>query len=1409
MTTLEFLSQLRKSGVELQLVGDRLRIRAPEGVLTPSLREELAARKEEILQFLETIKGNPQSLAQISPYPRNGHLPLSYSQERLWFLDQMEPGNPAYNMPAAIRLQGILNLSCLQRALDEILVRHEVLRTNFDVLEDQPVQIIRHARALPLTFIDLSNLPFEEQTAEAKRLTEAEAKRPFQLHEDVLIRASLLKLNEEEHIFLLTMHHIVSDAWSITVFAREFSSLYNAFVNGQSNLLPPLPIQYADFAQWQRDWLQGERLETQLAYWKRQLQGELPQLEILLDKPRPAVQSHQSGQATLELSASLSQALRHLSQQEDATLFMTLLAAFKLLLYRQTGLEDIIVGSPIAGRNRAETENLIGVFLNTLVLRTDLSGNPSFRELIQRVKRVAIDSYTHQDVPFEKLLIELQPERDLSRTPLFQVFFNMLNLESGHVRLPGLTAEILNTIDIDSKFDLNVYIHEVDGVLKLQLVYNSNLFYHDQILSLLDQYEYILNEVSVDPDQWISTLPLLPYSKIEKLRISIPAPNDFIPFQITEADSISSRFRSIAETFSNHLAIKTETQQFTYQELSQASSQVALLLQHSQSDRIQQVALLFEHDAPMIVGMFGALLAGKTYVPLDPAYPQPRLEYILKHSQAKFILTNNRNLSLAKSLAGNTIHIINLDEASSTQSEFKPISIDPETPAYILFTSGSTGQPKGVVQTHRNVLLHIQNYTNNLRITASDRLTLLSSYSFDAAVMAIYGALLNGASLYPYEVNANGLSPMRDWMTQKAITIYHSTPTLFRYFMETLDPEAKFPDVRIVVLGGEEVIRNDVDLFKQHFPEDSFFINGLGPTESTLALQNILSPASSVKWGSVPVGYPVEGIKVSFLDEAGQPAPLQGEIVLQGRQVALGYWEMPALTNAVFQTHPQDKTIRMYRTGDLGRLLPDGRLLFLGRKDEQVKIRGFRIELGEIEATLNKHPAVKNSIVVARPSNRGDKRLIAYIVPSSSKPLQIDDLRNYLKQYLPDYMLPSHITTIAAIPLTPSGKVDRNALLNRENEDIQSDTHQIEARDETEEKLVKIWQNILQVEKLGVTENFFEMGGHSLMALRMFAQIKEQFNVNLPLATLFQKATIEQLATVIRNKTEPTPWSSLIGIETQGNQPPFFCVHGITGDVLWFRDLAKCLAPDNPFYGLQARGLDGLQKPFSCIEEMAEYYIQEIRLRQPSGPYYLGGASFGGTVALEIAQQLLEQGEKIALLAVFDHSPPNIKMNTDQKKFVSRLVMSGKVIRNFPYWLKEFLKLGPSRIWKRVRRKMRLVRKARGRLHIGNLEQFDATDIIDFASELPLYRQQLITSHYQAMKMYIPRAYPGYVTLFRAKSRPLLNTSDPEVGWQKLAPQRVTVIDVPSSHEGMFRTPYVNDLAEQLKKRIDQASGNS
>ena len=919
----------------------------------------------------------PASPRTIAPRPSDTIPQLSFAQERLWFLDQLNPESALYNVPLAVQLSGPIDPKIIEQSVNEIVRRHESLRTTFLSLEGQPVPVVTPRLEVKLQIRDLSSLPEDEREASEQSLLHKEAATPFDLAHGPLIRTTLVKLSDQQHIFLVVMHHITSDGWSLVLFFKELSAIYEALSRGEQNPLPNLEVQYADYAAWQREWLQGDVLERQLSYWTRQLGGELPVLQLPTDRPRPAMQTFSGVREWLVLSEHLTTSLLALSQREGVTLFITLLAAFKTLLHRYSGDDDIIVGSPIANRPQTETESIIGFFLNNLALRSDLSGNPNFRETLARVRKTALEAYAHQDVPFEKLIEALKPERDLSRTPIFQVYFNLFNF-ADEIKLPeDRTVSFVEAWEKSeealSKFDLTLYAGLQDGELKLAFVYNTDLFDAATIAQMLVHFQKLLTEIVADPDRGIADFSLRDEVESDEeslLSQGVRPVNPFIEFRREEIEqSITQRFATQVEKYPNRLAVSSKNYRWTYRELDAAVHSISQTLAGRRGNGEERVALLFEHDAPMIAAMLGALEAGKTYVPLDPASPVQRLVQIIEHSQATLILTNNRNLALADELTkrvrwsapAERTRIVNIDEANALAETVELPTVAPDRLAYILYTSGSTGEPKGVMQNHRNVLHYTRVYTNNLHLNADDRLTLLSSYCFDAAVMDIYGALLNGATLYPIDLKQDGLAGLAQQIVEEEITVYHSTPTVYRYFLNALseppasaggalsEPSAsagrlralalsQFPNVRLVVLGGEKVSKSDVELYQQHFADHCLFVNGLGPTEATVTLQNFIDKQTKIAGESVPVGRAVAETEVLLLNKAGKPTEICGEIAIKSPHVALGYWRNTKATTRAFSNNGRGPDVRIYRTGDIGRRLPDGSIRFEGRKDFQIKI---------------------------------------------------------------------------------------------------------------------------------------------------------------------------------------------------------------------------------------------------------------------------------------------------------------------------------------------------------------------------------------------------------------------------------------------------------------------------------------
>ncbi len=1343
---------------------------------------------------------------------------LSFAQERLWFLDQLMPASPAFNVPIAVRLSTPIDLSALQRSLKEIARRHEVFRTTFITVEGKPEPVISAELDLQLAVVDLTALRETERETEARRLIKEEALRPFALACGPLIRTGLIRLSEQESIFLVTMHHIISDGWSIVLFFQELSALHRAFAGGQAAPLAELPIQYTDYAAWQREWLRGEVLDRQLSYWKNQLSGELPVLELPTDRPRPAMQTYPGARAGLRLSRELSQALVTLSQREGVTLFMTLLAGFKVLLHHYTAQDDIIIGSPIANRPRAETEKLIGFFLNNLALRTDLSGDPSFRELLSRVRQTALDAYANQDVPFEKIIEELKPERDLSRSAIFQVYFNLFSF-SDEIELPGATPQTVSFVDAwlhseenQSKFDLTLYAGLQNETLKLAFVYNSDLFEESSITLMLEHLRNLLAAVVSNPETSISDYALSDKSEISIAENNIRPANAFARFEREEIEqSINERFEAQVRKYPARIAVKTASHEWSYAELNAKANQIAHSILELVGDSEARIALLFAHDAPMIAGMLGVLKAGKTYVPLDPSYPVERLSQLLGDSQATAIVTNEKDLELARSLTG--VVVLNVDALdSSVPSSDLNLEIDPRGLAYILYTSGSTGQPKGVMQNHRNVLHFIRAYTNNLHLNAGDRLTLLSSYCFDAAVMDIYGALLNGATLYPLDIKEDGFSGLCDTLSEQGITIYHSTPTVYRYFVSEMQgrnptvregapshagtlPDGRVSALRLVVLGGEEVTPSDVELYKKTFADDCLLVNGLGPTESTVSLQYFINKQTAISGARVPVGYPVDDTEVFLLSRAGKRAEMYGEIAIKSEHVALGYWRNATATfsgtgvspvNHAQDARATDGAACIYRTGDMGRRRPDGSIVFAGRKDLQVKIRGVRVEPGEIESALTKLSGVRECAVIATANGSSDRQLVAYVVPHPGESLVASDLRSCLQGKLPDYMVPSAFVVLDGLPLTSSGKLNRRALPAPEISD-RAELTGAAPRTLTETILAEIWSDILNVAHIGINENFFDLGGHSLLAVRLFAQVEKRFGRRWPLATLFQLPTIAQLAATIEKDWSPK-WSSLVPIKPDGSKPPFFCVHGLGGNVLELSDLARRLDDDQPFYGLQSQGMDGKQPLLSSVEAMAAHYVKEMRELQPAGPYLIGGRSLGGAIAFEMARQLRADSQEIGLLALLDTYP------AQPARLVRRLAGHATNLRG--------LSLPGKFVY--VAQKARFApRKIKGRVWRAIYDSLQK-----FGQTLPRVLHSVTEFNSLAAHRYVPRAYDGKVTLFWACGD-LRGSNDLVAGWSALATGGIEVQKIPGNHLNIIKEPHVAELANKLTECLRRAQNTT
>ena len=1087
----------------------------------------------------------------IKPVPRQGNLPLSFAQQRLWFLCQLEPDSPYYNIPAAVRLTGSLNIDALQQSLNDILRRHETLRTAFVTVDGQPIQQINTIDSLPLSIIDLSNIPESNQEIMVKELARIEAIQPFKLDSNCLVRVKLLSLSDTDNIILFTLHHIIADGWSIGVLVRELGILYQEKTSPPSPLLAKevrlqeLPIQYADFAIWQRQWLQGEVLENQLNYWHKQLQNSPKLLELPTDYPRPAVRSLRGDSYTFEIYPELTAALKRLSQQSGCTLFMTLLAAFQTLLYRYTGSEDIVVGTSIANRNYPEIEGLIGFFVNTLALRTDLSDNPSFEELLNRVREVSLGAYAHQDLPFEQLVDNLQLQRSLSYTPLFQVMFVLQNAPMEALEIEGLHWEPLESNSNTAKFDLSLSMQETSSGLTGVLEYSLDLFKLETIERIAGHFETLLAAIIDEPEQKISELSILTASEKQLLedwnQTAIEYPRD---------KSVHQLFEEQVRQTPDNIALVYQNLEITYNQLNIKVNQLAHHLQSLGVKPETPVGIYLQRSPEAIISILAILKAGGIYVPLDPAYPQERLSFMLEDAGVSVLITDSKTSQTSpptpllvkergdetspqtsffneredKSLISPPLlnrsrgdkaqlyrgEVINIDtdwEIINQNNCENPINLTtPENLAYLMYTSGSTGIPKGVCTTHRGIIRLVKS-SNYVNLSAEEIILQAAPISFDASTFEIWGALLNGGKLVLLPTQKPSLQELGEVLDKYDISTLWLTAGLFHLMVD--EQIHSLQGVRQLLAGGDVISPIHAQKLQQIHPNCQL-INGYGPTESTTFACCYRVPPNHPIDKSIPIGYPVSNTQVYILDNHLQPVPIgvPGELYIGGDGLARGYLNRPELTAEKFIPNPFSSPPVLYKTGDKVRYLSNGTIEYLGRLDNQVKIRGFRVELGEVETALSQHPQILEAVVIVQ-NQENIQRLIAYYV--SNEEIINADLRTFLSDKLPEYLIPSIFIPIPELPLTVNGKVNRSALPNPEITTSENDF--VNPTNEIETSLAEIWKDVLQLEKVGINDNFFELGGDSILAIQIISRAN-QIGIQITPKQLFQHQTIAELAAV-------------------------------------------------------------------------------------------------------------------------------------------------------------------------------------------------------------------------------------------------------------------------------------------------------
>uniref|UniRef100_A0A2P1CZG6 AptD n=2 Tax=unclassified Phormidium TaxID=2609805 RepID=A0A2P1CZG6_9CYAN len=1374
--------RLQNIGCKIWAEDDKLRIRTSKNALTSELKQEIQHHKADILAFLNAAKTRISMAEEIPKLPDDAPKLLSFAQQRLWLIAQLQGRSASYNMPIALQLKGNLNINALHSSFAYLLNRHTSLRMYFPTIAGQPQIVIKNLDEIEiLNIINWQNLDEHPQSPNVQHLINNYVQEPFNLNTDPLFKAILLQLKEQKYVLLINMHHIISDGWSMGVFIKELRQLYTAFAQNQTPNLPPLPIQYSDYATGQRNWLKGEVLETQINYWKQQLNHAPPLLELPTDYPRPALQNYQGKRYSYSLTPELTAAIKTFSQQQGVSLFMILLATFSILLSRYSRQNDLCIGSPIANRTHSQTESLIGFFVNTLVLRNKINPEQSFIEFLQQTRQTCLEAYSHQDIPFELLVEKLQPERSMSHNPLFQVMFVLENNENPDLNLPDLEIEWFDLTCPFAKFDLALMAIESDRQLNCVWEYATDLFESSTIQRMSQHFAVLLQGIVDRPHQPIKTLPLITPSELLQLQSWNQTQTDY-PLNQTFVDL----FEQQVTKNPHQIALVFESQNLTYQQLNQKANQVAhYLIQNHQIQPDTFIGICVERSFEMIIGILAILKAGGAYLPIDPYYPQERIQFMLENSGASILLTQSFIEDKLPLKSSCKLICLDSEKFDCESTENPPIQTKPENLVCLIYTSGSTGKPKGVMIEHRGLTNFVLAWLQTFQVQPHNSYVQLASFSFDMAMAEIAPTLVVGACLYlsKKETLLNSQSLVNLLATAKISHIV-IPPSM----LSVLAPDA-LPNLQTIVVGGEAC---SAELVTKWAPGRQLW-NGYGSTETTICLVVASCQPNGKK---PPIGKPFPNARIYILDAQNQPLPpgIPGELCIAGVGLARGYLHRPDLTKEKFiEVDLFGKNERIYKTGDLAKWNYEGNLEYLGRIDEQVKLRGFRIELGEIESLLLQHPSVKEAVVTLH-KTENNQSLVAYITGINND--STTGLKNYLKSRLPDYMIPAQIIVLDELPLTPNGKVDRKAL---PIPNISVAGGYVAPRNNIEQQLAQIWSNVLDRQEIGIHDNFFDLGGHSLLAMKLLNNIQQIFEQQLSLNTLFQNPTIAQLVPELCHTEVQQARPDLLLLQPLGTATPLFCLPGANGHSFYFRDLAINLGTERPVYGLETPGRDGLSPLPKSVEDQATQLIDLLRQQQPKSPYILAGYSSGCAVAFEMASQLEKQGEKLDLLAIFD---------------------AGLVAYPDFFMAREEI----DWIWQLMQRIAALKQVDLGLKYDDLLAQTDDQSRWNLAAEY-LYRHNILPEHssldflktnMKVMKQ-LTLNYANYrpnhsisapIVLFRAQEvheivlqelQAISHYNLPDWGWQAYTQNPVKVISIPGNHGRMLYEPNVKILATQLQ----------
>ncbi|MDR7239959.1 non-ribosomal peptide synthetase [Neobacillus drentensis] len=1293
------------------------------------------------------------------------YAPLTYEQEGQWFLEQLYPSNSAYNRPSVISLKGILNVEALEKSINEIIKRHEVLRAYFPVQEGVPIQAIRPFQYLKLPVLDISNLPLLERNQEKEKRIMEELGHTFDASSDFLFRAKLLKLSKEEQLLLINIHHIVFDGWSMQNFLKEMSRYYKAFILGQPLSLPALPLLFSEYAKKQRELISSELIQRDLTYWRSKLSMDLQELNLPLDFPRSSQPKLEGKTYSFIIPSNVNQNIKSLCRKEKITPFMFIMTILKILVYRYTGQEDISVGSYVSGRNKKEIEPLIGLFANTLVLRTQLRSDMTFLEAVQQVKKISLEAFSYQNVPFTKCIEDINSNRYVNNHPFFQVVLNMHNMPQSNEEVPGLSIEEIDIEHNAALADLTLKITEVRGELKCALIYDKALFEEGTIIRMAGHFNTLVEGALKEQDTLISLLPFITSSEKNQLLVEWNSKAAY-----PKTPSIQQLFEEQVDLNKDQMALIYGNTQITYLDLERKANQIANFLQASGLRGEHLVAICLDRSPEMIMSFLAVLKAGAAYVPFDLSYPPERIAFMLEDAQAAFVITTEE---IAKQLPVIKAKVICLDKESKAvakMSENRSTNLSgPGSLAYVMYTSGSTGKPKGVAIEHRGINRLVKNI-NYANVGPRETFLNLTTVAFDVSAFEIYGALLNGGKLVILNSNKPPIDHIARSISQFGVTSLCVGPEMLNLLIE--DYTDQLGNLRQILSAGDALPVWLARKCLTKLPECQL-INAYGPTENTVyttsyRVEDILPNATSI-----PIGQPIADDRVFILDMHLQPVPIgvTGELYLSGTGIARGYLNNPQLTKERFPSAPLlISNGGLYRTGDLARYRSDGNIEFLGRTDNQVKIRGCRIELGEIESVVGMYSGIRETVAHAIKGKDGTAELVAYVVMNKGEIFDQQKIRIFAREKLPEYMVPTFFVELLKIPVTPVGKIDRKNLpapiISIKEDKV------VMPRTKVEEQLMSIWETLLDVRPIGIHDNYFDLGGHSLLAMRMFSEIEKTFEIKLPVSIIFQEDTIEKLSRLISSKHKIMDLNSIVPIQSLGDNSPLFCIHPGNGEVLAYRLLAEKLGKERPIYGL--RYVESGAAAETTIKNLASQYIDEIKQIQPKGPYNLLGYCVGGTIAYEMAQQLYQAGKEVSLLAML-----NPRNNTSVPKEVVNEINYMKIINNN---LKKLFKLSYKE-WipfamKKIQNVTQLVKN---RILPNELNQV----------------QLLIKEN----REYRPAPYPGKLLIIHGENRNE-NIVAEKFGWDSVDKGHIYLRSIKGEDNIMMEEPHVVNVAEFLNEYL-------